>query len=123
MERKIPLYRQLVNELEKQIDSGVFCIGAKLPSVRELAAARKVSVITVLKAYQMLENKGMIHSMPKSGYYISFHKAGSANLPGPSVPQEVHISGLVQSFTEKKPAAAVFSEQDFRQMTLCRSAN
>ena len=108
MEKKIPLYRRLANELEEQIESGVFCAGEKLPSVRDLANSRKISVVTVLKAYQMIEHKGLIHSMPKSGYYISFRNVAAAQHPVSTVPQEVHISGLIRNYTGKTSADAGF---------------
>ena len=108
MEEKTPLYQQLARELENQIESGIFCMGEKLPSVREFADARKISVITVLKAYQVIQNKGLIHSMPKSGYYISFHNAASAHPPVSATPQEVHISGLVRSYMGENSGGSSF---------------
>ena len=103
MGKKIPLYRQLAKELEEQIESGVFCPGEKLPSVRNLAQARQISVVTILKAYQILEQKGLIHPLPKSGYYISFHAVPGISQQkvqdGPVIPREVHISDLIRNYT------------------------
>ena len=103
MEKKVPLYRQLAKELEDQIESGVFIPGEKLPSVRNLAQARQISVVTILKAYQILEQKGLIHPLPKSGYYISFHAVQSNSRAEVSkravIPQEVHISDLIRNYT------------------------
>ncbi|MDQ0322716.1 DNA-binding transcriptional MocR family regulator [Pararhizobium capsulatum DSM 1112] len=45
--------------------------GAKLPSVRSLAAALKVSTSTVVDAYERLVGEGAILSRPGSGFYVA----------------------------------------------------
>jgi DNA-binding transcriptional MocR family regulator len=45
--------------------------GAKLPSVRGMAAAMKVSVSTVVEAYERLVAEGAIRSRPGSGFYVA----------------------------------------------------
>ena len=45
--------------------------GAKLPSVRGLAATLKVSTSTVVEAYERLVAEGAIHSRPGSGFYVA----------------------------------------------------
>jgi DNA-binding transcriptional MocR family regulator len=45
--------------------------GAKLPSVRAMAAAMKVSVSTVVEAYERLVAEGAIRSRPGSGFYVA----------------------------------------------------
>lgn len=45
--------------------------GAKLPSVRGLAATLKVSTSTVVDAYERLVAEGAIHSRPGSGFYVA----------------------------------------------------
>ncbi|TWF54332.1 DNA-binding transcriptional MocR family regulator [Neorhizobium alkalisoli] len=45
--------------------------GAKLPSVRSLAASLKVSVSTVVDAYDRLVAEGAITSRPGSGFYVA----------------------------------------------------
>ncbi len=45
--------------------------GAKLPSVRSMAAALKVSTSTVVEAYERLIGEGVILSRPGSGFYVA----------------------------------------------------
>ncbi|GAB4066472.1 PLP-dependent aminotransferase family protein [Ancylobacter sonchi] len=45
--------------------------GAKLPSIRRLAASLKVSASTVVAAYERLAAEGAIHSRPGSGFYVA----------------------------------------------------
>jgi DNA-binding transcriptional MocR family regulator len=64
------LYEQVASELSDLIRMGTFRAGERIPSVRQLSRQRKISVTTVLQAYMLLENQGIIESRPQSGYYV-----------------------------------------------------
>ncbi|OQX30524.1 MAG: hypothetical protein B0D96_13540 [Candidatus Sedimenticola endophacoides] len=64
------LYQQIAQGIAEQIHNGIFKTGEKLPSVRGLARQQKVSVSTVLAAYGLLEDRGLVEVRPKSGYYV-----------------------------------------------------
>jgi DNA-binding transcriptional MocR family regulator len=64
------LYENLAEELGQAIDRGALRAGDRLPSVRRLAQERSVSVATVLEAYLVLENAGLIEVRPKSGHFV-----------------------------------------------------
>lgn len=49
--------------------------GARLPSVRAMAAALKVSTSTVVEAYERLVAEGAIRSRPGSGFYVASQAA------------------------------------------------
>lgn len=49
--------------------------GARLPSIRRLALALKVSPSTVVEAYERLAAEGAIHSRPGSGFYVASQAA------------------------------------------------
>ncbi|KQZ31102.1 GntR family transcriptional regulator [Mesorhizobium sp. Root552] len=64
--------------------------GAKLPSIRGLAAALKVSASTVVEAYERLVAEGAIHSRPGSGFYVANQTAPlSLSEIGPKLDREV----------------------------------
>jgi DNA-binding transcriptional MocR family regulator len=44
-----------------------------------------VSVSTVLQAYQLLENRGLIEARPQSGYYVTARSFLAASLPEPEI--------------------------------------
>lgn len=67
-----PRYRQLAAELRRMIKGGVLAHGDRLPSVRALARAKRVSVTTALEAYRLLEADGSIEARPRSGFYVCF---------------------------------------------------
>ncbi|MDC6134179.1 winged helix-turn-helix domain-containing protein, partial [Burkholderia gladioli] len=65
------LHRALAEHLAGEIGAGLWSAGQRLPSVRELARSRSVSVTTVLAAYRALEDRRLIESRPKQGYFVS----------------------------------------------------
>ena len=66
----MPLYEQIADDLVQAIRSGHYCPGDKLPSIRQLAQERQVSVSTVQKAFELLEDRHLVEPRPKSGYYL-----------------------------------------------------
>ena len=57
------LYEKLARDIEGQILKGVYRDGERLQSVRETSRQRQVS-ITVLRAYLLLESRGLIKTRP-----------------------------------------------------------
>lgn len=66
-----PIYAQLVERIKTDIVSGVYPPGARLPSVRELAAAAAVNPNTMQKAFAELERTGLIITMRTSGRIVT----------------------------------------------------
>lgn len=64
------LYEQVASELADLVRQGTFRPGERIPSVRQLSRQRKISITTVLQAYMLLENQGLIETRPQSGYYV-----------------------------------------------------
>ena len=69
---KTSAYLQLYTQLKRDIVSGVFPYGAKLPSKRILAEETGVSVITVEHAYALLIDEGYIEPRERSGYFVVY---------------------------------------------------
>ena len=66
-----PIYIQLMDQIQLNIISGIYPIGEKLPSVRELAAQASVNPNTVQKALSELERTGLIFSQRTNGRFIT----------------------------------------------------
>ena len=64
------LYQSLAEELRGAIHDGRLGAGSRLPSVRETARSRTVSINTVLAAYRQLEARGLVEARPQSGYFV-----------------------------------------------------
>lgn len=69
-----PLYEKIANQIEQQVHEGIFLPGAKIPSVRKSSKQMNVSVATVLQAYSLLEDRGVIKARPQKGYFVQEHK-------------------------------------------------
>lgn len=67
----VPLYEQIQNQIKSQILSGDLCSDELLPSIRSLAKALKVSIITTKRAYEELEKEGYIVTVAGKGSYVS----------------------------------------------------
>lgn len=64
------IYEQIVNQLKNAIVMGELNAGEALPSIRALAAELGVSVITTKRAYEELEQEGLIRSVAGKGFYV-----------------------------------------------------
>ncbi|MCK8516512.1 PLP-dependent aminotransferase family protein [Methylonatrum kenyense] len=65
------LYEKLVDDLVRLIESEVLRPGERLPSIRQLARSRSISPGTVLQAYGVLEDKGIVEARARSGYFVA----------------------------------------------------
>lgn len=68
--KKISIYEQIVNEIERYVSLGALKEGEKIPSVRALALDLGVNPNTVKKAYDILEEKGIIETLSTKGTFI-----------------------------------------------------
>ena len=66
----VPVREQLTNQLRYLIASGHFNINETLPSTRSLGDQLDISFHTVRKAYQELEDEGLLASRVGSGYTV-----------------------------------------------------
>jgi len=97
------LYESLAADIESQVVRGVLLEGEKLPSVRQTSQRRGLSVSTVLRAYSLLESKGVIESRPQSGHFVrarpraTLRSGAQAAAPALVLSSEVDVSRLVLS--------------------------
>ena len=106
-----PLYRQLADELSRMVANGALRPGDRLPGVRGLARQRRVSLSTVLAAYRLLEDRGVIAVRPQSGHYVASRPMLVVPRPEPSRPpmarEDVHVADLVQEILARVNDPAV----------------
>lgn len=70
-ENQVPVYKQVVGQVEALVRSGEYAEGCLLPSMNELSARLDISKETVKKAYSILRNKGFIDARQGKGFYVS----------------------------------------------------
>ena len=65
-----PIYTQIMENIQKQISTGILQPGDKLPSVREMAQSLSINPNTIQRAYRELEMAGTIQSLPGKGCFV-----------------------------------------------------
>lgn len=64
------LYQQLAETFAAAIHKGNYPPGSRLPAIRRVAGSHQLSVNTVLNAWRILEDRGLIEARPQSGYFV-----------------------------------------------------
>ena len=67
----VPIYQQIANSFRNDILAGRLKEGEYLPAIRELAKELRISVITTMKAYEMLSEEGYITAAQGKGYFVN----------------------------------------------------
>ena len=71
----VPIYQQIIRYVKQGIAAGTIRDGEELPSRRVLSALLAVNPNTVQKAYRMMEEEGLVESIPEP-------RAASTPTPG-----------------------------------------
>jgi len=66
-----PMYLQIIDQVRHKVAIGDWPPGTEMPSIRQLAADLSISVITVKRAYQDLEQEGVILTQPGRGSFVA----------------------------------------------------
>lgn len=90
-----PMYLQMIDQIKLKILAGDWPQGRALPSIRELAAATHVSVITVKRAYLELEREGLIVTQQGRGSFVADTDSLQVNLRQAQL--EKHIEALLDT--------------------------
>lgn len=97
------LYETVAKDVSSMISGGLLQPGSRVPSVRVLSRQKRISVSTVLQAYSLLENRGLIEARPQSGYYVRSalpqYAEPEVSKP-PRAPQMVGVQALVTRVLE-----------------------
>ena len=80
-ETKKPAYLQLYEAFAREIVSGAYLFGARLPSKRTVAAETGVSVITVEHAMELLCDEGYAEARERSGCYVAYRTDDFTGVP------------------------------------------
>ncbi|MBO5448705.1 MAG: GntR family transcriptional regulator [Ruminococcus sp.] len=70
-----PIYEQIYSQIKGMIMTGALKEGDALPSMRALALALRISVITTKRAYEELERDGFIESFTGKGSFVKGQNA------------------------------------------------
>ena len=107
----LPIYMQIVNQVQGQVASGVLKPGDQLPTVRALAQELRINFNTVARAYRLLDETGVISTQQGRGTYIM-------EKPPPETAKRLHHEAL-ESLAHRYIDEAIrlgFSEAEIAQM-------
>jgi GntR family transcriptional regulator len=83
----LPIYIQIMNQLEKQVLDRTLKPGDQLPTVRALAAELGINFNTVARAYRLLDEARIISTQQGRGTYIT-------EIPPPAVTKRLKQKSL-----------------------------
>jgi len=83
----LPIYIQIMNQIESQVVGGKIKPGDQLPTVRALASELRVNFNTVARAYRMLDEAHIISTQQGRGTYIT-------EIPPPEVKEKLRQETL-----------------------------
>lgn len=66
----VPIYVQVVEQVQELVATGQLSPGDQLPTVRQLASELRVNFNTIARAYRMLDEAGLISTQQGRGTYI-----------------------------------------------------
>lgn len=94
------LYERLAKDLETLIRDGTLRAGARAPSIRALCRERATSPASVVRAYELLEARGLLESRARSGFFVTGMAAVPPTPAEPRRPERVDVSQLVFQILE-----------------------
>lgn len=85
------IYSQIIEYIKKQIMSGSYASGARLPAIRDLALKCRVNPNTIVRVYAHLAEEGLIYTDSTNGKFVTT--------------DEEHILQKKREYLESKAAA------------------
>ena len=107
----LPIYTQIVNQVQAQVVGGILKPGDQLPTVRALAEELRVNFNTIARAYRILDEARIISTQQGRGTYIT-------EIPPPRVTEKLRKESL-QVLTERYISEAMrleFSKEEIYNM-------
>lgn len=92
------LYEQVADQIVDLVEKGVYSTGDRIPSVRSLSRQMEVSATTVVEAYRLLEDQGVLESRPQSGFYVKSRRDArcpKVRCPAPETAVPVEVGDLI----------------------------
>jgi GntR family transcriptional regulator len=67
----VPVYRQLIDQVQAGIATGTLTVGHQIPTVRQVAVDLAINPNTVMRAYRELEIRGVLDTQQGTGTFIA----------------------------------------------------
>ncbi len=102
----VPVYRQIIDQVNAGMATGSLKPGDQLPTVRQLAVDLAINPNTVVRAYRELEIRGVLETQQGTGTFISEHKVNATE-----VERQRRLDQLVGEFVSRAGSGG-FTVQD-----------
>jgi DNA-binding transcriptional MocR family regulator len=102
----VRLYERLARDLETLIREGTLRVGTRAPSIRQLCRERATSPASVVRAYELLEARGLLESRARSGFFVTGPRSVPESVLKTRRPEHVDVSQLVFQILESTRARA-----------------
>src|SRR6185503_7938015 len=106
----VPIYLQLMEQVQHAIETGALRPGEQLPGIRPLAEELVINPNTVAKAYRELEHEGLLELRHGSGAFVS-EQAGAKK-----VTNKLRAAQLVVVAAVERLRARGVSDEEIRRM-------
>lgn len=124
------LYIQVYKALKDLMLAGKLKKGDKLPPIRKLADLLDINNVTVVSAYRILEEEGLVYKKIGSGTYVTLNLHDKDNyesltkgsieedyIPNSLIEQShIHIEENMINFASATPSTDLFPVDDFKQV-------
>jgi GntR family transcriptional regulator len=107
----LPIYIQIVNQIQAQVAGEVLKPGDQLPTVRALAEELRVNFNTVARAYRILDEARIISTQQGRGTYIT-------EIPPPKVTEKL-LKEALEALTQRYISEAMrldFSKDEITEI-------
>src|SRR5271168_2420252 len=70
----VPVYRQLIDQVQAAVAAGALATGDQLPTVRQVAVDLEINPNTVMRAYREMEIRGLLDTQQGTGTFVADRK-------------------------------------------------
>ena len=96
MQSGVPVYRQLIDQVNSAIAAGRLVAGDQLPTVRQAAVDLAINPNTVIRAYRELEIRGILSTQQGTGTFVT-----DARVEESKAERERRLTRLVDEFAAR----------------------
>lgn len=102
---KKPAYQQIFDWVIEGINKGTFVTDYHLPSINQIASENELARETVVKAFRLLQEKGIVKAVHGKGFFVASNRVKSAHhifllFDALSAYKEVLYEGIQEQFGE-----------------------
>ena len=102
----VPVYRQLIDQVQAAVASGFLSAGDQLPTVRQVAVDLAINPNTVLRSYREMEIRGLLDTQQGTGTFVADRKVEYSRDA-----RDRQLGQLVGEFVSRAGAAGVTLKQ------------